>query len=99
MSALLAEAKAYVADESSVSATDFPLDTELKAGQKVDWVSSTFDGFHLINVFAVIEQNSGTRFLALSHGNDGIVECVDGPFNSLDAAEAYYTTQEGWTRL
>ena len=99
MAALLAEAKTYVADEISVSATDFPLDTELKTGQKVDWVSSTFDGRHLINVFAVTEQSSRTRFLALSHGNEGIVECVDGPFNSLDATEAYYTTQEGWTRV
>ena len=99
MSALPAEAKACVADEISVSATDFPLDTELKTGQKVDWVSSTFDGLYLINVFAVTEEGSRTRFLALSHGDDGILACVDGPFNSLDAAEANYTTQEVWTQL
>jgi hypothetical protein len=99
MSALLAEANAYVANDISVSATDFPKDFDLTSDQRVDWVSSTFDGHHLINIFAVTEQRSIIGFLALRHGDYGIVEQVDGPFGGLDEAEAYFDIGGSWTRV
>jgi hypothetical protein len=63
------------------------------AGRLVDGFRSTKASGHYP------EQSSRTRFLTLSHGNNYIVECVDGPSKVLDQAEGYYTTQEGWRRL
>lgn len=99
MPALLADANACVADAVCLSAADFPQNTDLASDQAVHWVSSSFDGHFLINIFAVIDRHLVIGFVALRHGDGGVVLFVDGPFDQLDQAEAHYQTAEGWTRI
>ena len=99
VAALLAEAKSCADNEVAFCAEDFPQETELQTGQEVTWVSSTFDGLNLVNVYSVTDLGERPLFLGLSFGDGGVLVGADGPFQSLQETEAQYESPEGWTRV
>ena len=99
-SSLLLELQDCVSEERSLSADSFPQDTILEEEQGVSWVSSTFDGLHLINIFEVSEGRAPPSFIASGHSDGGVVVFVGGPWGSRDAAEASFgEIDEEWARL
>ena len=98
--ALLSELDEHVSKRNSLSADQFPEDTLLDDDQKVSWVSSTFDGLHLINIYEVSAPGASPRYIASGHSDGGVVNFAAGPWDSLNAAEASFgDILEGWTRL
>ena len=99
VSKLIQEAQGLIDGEESPGGDDFPMETELRENEQVVWVSSTFDGFALVNVFEVRCVSQPTQFIALSHSDGGVVFRYDGPWASLEDAQASFTTEEGWTTI
>lgn len=99
VSRLIQEVNGLIDDERSSGGDDFPVETGLRENEQVVWVSSTFDGLSLVNVFEVRCASQPTQFIALSHSDGGVVICYDGPWASLEDAQASFTTEEGWTTI
>lgn len=100
IASLLSELEDFVSKELSLSADDFPQDTLLDDDQVVSWVSSTFDGLNMINIYEISEPGASPRYIASGHSDGGVVIFAAGPWDSLDAAEASFGyIDEEWTRL
>lgn len=82
----------------ALRADDFPLDIELGEYEFCKWVSSTFDGTSLVNVFEVQSAGEEVQYLAVWCSDGGVVVGFGGPWQSLSHAEANFRTLEGWTR-
>jgi hypothetical protein len=100
VASLLSELEERVSKELSLSADQFPEDTLLEDDEEVSWVSSTFDGLNMINIYEIGEPGASPRYIASGHSDGGVVVFAAGPWDSLDAAEASFgDIEEDWTRL
>lgn len=100
VTSLLSELEDFVSKELSLSADDFPQDTNLDDEQIVSWVSSTFDGLHMINIYEVSTPGASPRYIASGHSDGGVVIFAAGPWDSLDTAEeSFGDIPEEWTHL
>lgn len=84
---------------SRFGGSDFPQDTPVNSSQSVSWISSVFDGLHLVNIYRVSEDGSDT-FIGSSHSDGRVVVQAFGPWTSLESAEmSFGELEETWTRL
>lgn len=99
VSKLFQEAQGLIDGEESSSGDDFPVETELRDHEQVVWVASAFDGFALVNVFEARCAAQPTQYVALSHSDSGVVFRYDGPWASIEDAQASFAPKESWTLI
>lgn len=95
---LFQEASDLINGEESSGGDNSPSETELNDNEEVVWVSSTFDGSALINVFEVCSPSQTNQYIALAHSDGGVVVSCLGPWASLPDAEANFDTDR-WKRI
>ena len=96
--ALLAELLELSEKGTSFASTEFPVDTGLGDGDSVEWVASTFADELMHNIYHVSDEN-GDDYISSSHGDGGVVVFYDGPWATLQEAEAAFgDVVEGWLR-
>ena len=87
-------------DEEEMSGDEVPDVIELEDGESVEWVASTYANERLINLFVCRAEGEPATVLATEHGDRGVVQSVDGPWGSVEAAKASYgRVPEGWSDL
>ena len=84
----------------AMSGDDVPDVIELEDGEEVEWVASTYAHEQLINLFVCRAAGEPETLLATEHGDRGVLQSVDGPWGSVEAAKASYgPVPEGWSDL
>ena len=84
----------------AMSGDEVPDLIELEEGEEVEWVASTYAHEQLINLFVCRAAGKPDTVLATEHGDRGVVQSMDGPWGSVEAAKASYgRVPEGWSDL
>lgn len=87
-------------DHEPVSADDVSNLIELKTGQTVNWVSSTWLEPQMVNLYACGVEGEKSTYIGTRHGDGGVLESIDGPWQTLEDAKASYEdVPEGWSDL
>lgn len=82
-----------------IESTQVAEDLSLSENESVEWVSSTYNGSHMVNIFKCISLSEPTCFVAIFQGDGGVIGYYEGPFESLDEAQNDIPTNEGWTSM
>lgn len=91
--------EAHRGDEA-MSGDDVPGLVELEDGKDVEWVASTYAHGQLINLFVCRAAGEPETVLATEYGDRGVVQSVDGPWASVEAAKAACgRAPKGWSDL
>ena len=80
-----------------VESTQVTADLSFSENKSVEWVSSTYNGSHMVNIFKCISLSEPICFVAIFQGDGGFIGYSEGPFASLHEAQSYIPTDEAWT--